>query len=226
MKWLPLGAAAILVWSASLLAQQRQTVTTITGHVAKAERLEPTDARAKLVAPAGFEVSTFATGLGKPRVLAVAGDGTVYATRRDTGDVIMLRDPHRSGKAEAPVVVARRPQMHGIALDGTKVYLVTVKELFVAERAADGMLGPLKRLIEQDEPPGGITMEQWDRMSTVPLLLHTAHAAPMQMLFCQGTHAVDTMLALDPGANAAAVLTALKGHVTGRGEIVGLYRAP
>ena len=29
-------------------------------------------------------------------------------------------------------------------------------------------------------------MAQWDRMSTVPLLLHTAHSAPMQMVFYQG----------------------------------------
>jgi glucose/arabinose dehydrogenase len=136
------------------LAQQAPGLTTITGHVAKAERLEPTDSRAKLVVPAGFEVSTFASGLGKPRVLAVADDGTVYATRRDTGDVIMLRDHDRNGGSEAPIVVARRPQMPGIALSGTKVYLVTVKELFVAERKPDGMFGPLQRLID-DLPDAG-----------------------------------------------------------------------
>lgn len=301
-KYLCVSAAAILISAAPVLTQQRSSLTTITGHVAKAERLEPSDTRAKLVAPPGFTVDVFATGLGKPRVLAVAEDGTVYATRRDTGDVIMLRDPDRDGKAAPPVVVARRPQMHGIALDGTKVYLVTVKELFVAQRKGDGTFGPLQRLIDdlpdagqhadrtiavgkdgmlylsigstcnacdesnpenatmlrvkpdgtartvyasglrntigfafhpttnalfgfdhgidwlgdddqgeelneivdgrqygwpyiyadhkrnpQDEPPGGITMEQWDRMSTAPVLLHTAHAAPMQMVFYRGT---------------------------------------
>src|SRR5688572_22549927 len=292
-KYLPLSAAIILLGSVSVLTQQRPVVTAITGHVVKTERLDPTDSRAKLVVPAGFEVSVFASGLGKPRVLAVAADGTVYATRRDAGDVLMLRDRDHDGKSEAPLVVARRPQMHGIALTGTKVYLVTVKELFVAERATDGTFGPLQRLLDdlpdagqhadrtiavgkdgmlyisvgstcnacdesnpenatmlrvtpdgsartvyasglrntigfafhpssnalfgfdhgidwlgdddqgeelneivpgrqygwpyiyadhkrnpQDEPPGGITMEQWDRMSTVPVLLHTAHAAP------------------------------------------------
>jgi len=104
--------------------------------------------------PAGFELTTFATGLGKPRVLAVASDGTVYATRRDTGDVIMLRVSDRDGKADPPVIVARRPQMHGIAVDGSKVYLVTVKELFVADRQADGTLGPLRRVID-DLPDAG-----------------------------------------------------------------------
>ncbi len=80
-------------------------------------------------------------------MLAVAADGTVYATRRDTGDVIMLRDQDRDGKAEAPVIVARRPQMHGIALTGTKVYLVTVKELFLAERATNGTFGPILAMV-------------------------------------------------------------------------------
>jgi glucose/arabinose dehydrogenase len=35
----------------------------------------------------------------------------------------------------------------------------------------------------QGEPPGGLTMDQWAKMSDVPLLLHTAHAAPMQFAF-------------------------------------------
>jgi phosphatidylethanolamine-binding protein (PEBP) family uncharacterized protein len=38
--------------------------------------------------------------------------------------------------------------------------------------------------------------------------------------------AVDIMLSLDPGATATAVLTAMKGHVVARGELVGLFRAP
>lgn len=300
MRLLSLCFAVGVAFVGPVLTQQRPALTTVIGHVAKAERLEPTDPRATLVTAAGFEVTTFATGLGKPRVLAVAGDGTVYATRRDTGDVIMLRRRSGADTAEAPVIVARRPQMHGIALDGSKVYLVTVKELFVTERAADGTFGPLQRLVDdlpdagqhadrtivvgadgmlylsvgstcnaceesnpenatvlrvkpdgsarsvfasglrntigfafhpttgalfgfdhgidwlgdndqgeelneivegrrygwpyiyadhkrnpQDEPPGGISMDQWDRMSTVPLLLHTAHAAPMQMAFYQ-----------------------------------------
>lgn len=38
--------------------------------------------------------------------------------------------------------------------------------------------------------------------------------------------AVDAMLNLNPGASAAEVLAAMRGHVVGRGELVGLYRAP
>lgn len=302
MKALFLSTIALLLSSTYVITRQQPPITTITGHVAKAERLEADDSRATLAVPQGFEVAVFAKGLGKPRVLAVASDGSVYATRRDTGDVILIRDSDNDGKADPPVIVARRPQMHGIAIDGAKVYLVTVKELFVTDRRADGTFGPLQRLIDdlpdagqhadrtiavgqdgrlylsvgstcnacdetnpenatmlriapdgsartvfapglrntigfafhpishalfgfdhgidwlgddeqgeelneivegrqygwpyiyadhkrnpQDEPPGEISMEQWDRMSTVPLLLHTAHSAPMQMAFYQGS---------------------------------------
>jgi hypothetical protein len=52
----------MLLGSVSVLTQQRPVVTTITGHVVKAERLGPNDTGAKLVVPAGFEVGVFATG--------------------------------------------------------------------------------------------------------------------------------------------------------------------
>ena len=71
-------------------------------------------------------------------MLAVAEDGSIYVTRRDVGDVVLLKDTNGDGRAEAPIVVARRPQMHGIALTKGQVFLVTVKEVFVAERKADG----------------------------------------------------------------------------------------
>lgn len=302
MKSVVLGCAAVLSLVAVITAQERAISTTITGHVVKPEKLTPDDKRMKLSVPAGFVVTRFAEGLGRPRVLAVASDGTVYATRRDVGDVLMLRDSNGDGQAEAPITVARRPHMHGIAIDGATVYLVTVKELFVANRKDDGTLGPLKRLIDdlpdagqhadrtiamgpdgmlyvsvgstcnacdesnpenatvlrvkpdgtsrtvfasglrntigfafhpttqelwgfdhgidwlgdneqgeelnhivqghqygwpyiygkngknpQDDPPGGLTMDQWAKMSEVPALLHTAHAAPMQMAFMTST---------------------------------------
>lgn len=38
----------------------------------------------------------------------------------------------------------------------------------------------------QDEPPGELTMEDWDRMSMRPALGYDAHAAPMQMAFYRG----------------------------------------
>ena len=43
------------------------------------------------------------------------------------------------------------------------------------------------RLNPQDNPPEGITLEQWAEMSEEPVLGYTAHAAPMQMTFYTGT---------------------------------------
>lgn len=302
MKPLMLCCVALATVVATLTAQERATSTAITSHIVKPEKLMPDDKRVKLSVPDGFTVTKFAEGLGKPRVLAVADDGTVYVTRRDVGDVLMLRDTNGDGRSEPAVTVARRPQMHGIAIHGSDVYLVTVKELFITTRREDGTLGPLRRLIDdlpdagqhadrtiafgpdgmlylsvgstcnacdetnpenatmlrvkpdgtsrtvfaaglrntigfafhpttrelfgfdhgidwlgdneqgeelnhivqghqygwpyiygkngknpQDEPPGGIGMDQWAKMSDVPLLLHTAHAAPMQFAFITST---------------------------------------
>ena len=38
----------------------------------------------------------------------------------------------------------------------------------------------------QDEPPGGISLDEWASASTKPVLKYTAHAAPMQMAFYNG----------------------------------------
>ncbi|WP_292047093.1 MULTISPECIES: YbhB/YbcL family Raf kinase inhibitor-like protein [unclassified Brevundimonas] len=110
---------------------------------------------AALRVPEGFTVSRFAEHLGNLRMLAVAPNGDIYATRRASGDVILLRDADGDGKADGdPVVVARRSGAHGIALHDGKMYLVTVKEVFVGDILADGMVGPLT-LIIGDLPDSG-----------------------------------------------------------------------
>jgi Raf kinase inhibitor-like YbhB/YbcL family protein len=38
----------------------------------------------------------------------------------------------------------------------------------------------------QDDPPEGMTLEQWAKLSTEPVLGYTAHSAPMQMAFYDG----------------------------------------
>ena len=38
----------------------------------------------------------------------------------------------------------------------------------------------------QDEPPGGISMEEWAAQSTEPVALYTPHAAPMQLAWYTG----------------------------------------
>jgi Raf kinase inhibitor-like YbhB/YbcL family protein len=101
---------------------------------------------ARLKLPAGFKVAMWASDLGNARLLAVADDGTVYLTRRAEGDVVMLRDTDGDGKADLRKVVATRSGMHGIAIDGRKVYLAAMKEVLTAPILADGSFGPLEQL--------------------------------------------------------------------------------
>lgn len=149
---------SVLILGGLSIAQQtaNQPVDVqIVTHVYIPPGLEPTDARvAQLRVPAGFQVRKFADGLGNPRILAVASDGTVYVTRRTQGDVIMLRDTDNDGRADARRIVAKRQGMHGITIHDNRVYLATVTEVFVADRNPDGSLGALKPLIT-DLPDGG-----------------------------------------------------------------------
>ncbi len=274
----------------------------VQGYVYEPGAEPPGEATARqLRVPAGFEVDVFASDLGGARMMAVAEDGGVYVTRRDEGDLLLLRDKDGDGRAEEVRTVARRPHLHGVAISGRRIFLATVNDVYVADLAADGGVGELRRIIAdlpdggqhpnrtlgvgpdsmlyisvgstcnacdesnpesaallrstpdgksrsvyatglrntigfdwhpatgalwgmdhgidwlgndaqreelnrieqgsgygwpyiyedgkqnpQDEPPGGITMAQWDSMSTRPLLTYTAHAASMQMAFYRG----------------------------------------
>ena len=127
----------------------------IIGHVIKPVPLEWSPERmAKLALPPGFEIDVFARDLQNARMMKVADDGTVYVTRRQQGDVVMLRDTNGDGAADQQRVVARKEGMHGIEIAGDSVYLITVNDLFRASRMADGTLSELE-LVATDFPEGG-----------------------------------------------------------------------
>lgn len=134
------------------LPDHRAANVRVDGAVVEPLKLPP-DASA-LTVPAGYQVSVFAQDLGNARMLAVADDGTVYLTRRDEGDVQMLRDTNNDGRADFVKTVARRPGMHGIAIDGRTVFLVTQRDVYTAPIAADGSFGALTRIID-DLPDAG-----------------------------------------------------------------------
>jgi glucose/arabinose dehydrogenase len=126
-------------------------------HVYNPVKTEPTDELlAQLHLPEGFEIRKFAEDLQNPRIMAIRSDGTVYVTRRDVGDVLMLRDSNGDGVADVRQTVARRPHMHGIVLDepNSRVYLATVNAVYVAEMNNDGNFGELEMIIG-DLPDGG-----------------------------------------------------------------------
>ncbi|MEN2977739.1 YbhB/YbcL family Raf kinase inhibitor-like protein (plasmid) [Tistrella bauzanensis] len=116
------------------------------------------DLAGRLSVPEGFEVEVYARDLINPRMLAYSPDGVLpdnvlYVTRRQLGDVVMLRQGD-DGATRAPVTVASRPGLHGIAFDGNRVYLATVRDVYVADVLADGSFGRLERIID-DLPDGG-----------------------------------------------------------------------
>ncbi len=158
---LSVSVVAVMLPSASY-AQIKGTVgeasdVTIQGSILEPEKLVVKD-DAKLTGliktPAGFKVDVFARDLINPRMLAVSQKGFVYATRRTVGDVIMLKDDNNDGKADGAVTVASRPNMHGIAFDGNKVFLVTIHDVYTADINEDGTFGPLTRIID-DLPDAG-----------------------------------------------------------------------
>lgn len=147
----------LMALAGAAAAQQGDgTRVAIATAVWKPAKVEATPERiAALRAPAGFAVTAFATGLKNARIIAVAPNGDIYLSRRDQGDVLLLRDRDGDGRADgAPVTVASRAGAHGLAIRGNQLYLATVKEVFVADIGADGRLGPLK-LIIGDLPDAG-----------------------------------------------------------------------
>lgn len=124
-------------------------------HVFKPGQVEATPARvAQLKAPAGFVVTTFAENVGNPRMMAVAPNGDVYVSDRTKGTIMLVRDANRDGKAELTKEVAKRPDLHGLALRDGKLYITAIRNLFAADIKADGTLGPLKSLYD-DLPDAG-----------------------------------------------------------------------
>ena len=148
-------AAAVLATPA--LAQQADGTDTAVRHtVFKPAPVEPTEAQLRgLELPDGFAISVFASGLLNPRILAVHPAGHVYVSRREQGDVLLLRDADGDGRADGqPVQVLHRPHAHGLTVHGDHLYIVTVKELLRAPFQADGRLGDPELLID-DLPDGG-----------------------------------------------------------------------
>ncbi len=124
----------------------------VRGHIFEPEQLEPLDV-SELTVPDGFVVTKVAENLGNARMIVVAEDGTVYLTRRQQGDVLMLKDTGE-GAFTAPVPVAARPGLHGLALHDGKAYLATAHEVFRGDVLEDGTFGPLEMIIH-DLPAAG-----------------------------------------------------------------------
>lgn len=151
-----IGGIALSLANIAYAQQGDGTRVAIAAAIVKPAKVDATPERvAALKAPPGFTVSVFASGLKNTRIIAVAPDGTIYVSRRDQGDVLMFKDANSDGRPDGPpVIVANRAGAHGLAIRDGKLYLATVKEVFVADIRPDGTLSPLK-LIIGDLPDAG-----------------------------------------------------------------------
>jgi len=146
-----------LVCSSLAVAQQGDgTDVTISTHIWKPEKVAADAAHiAQLRIPEGFKANVFARDLKNARIVAVAPNGDVYVSRRDQGDVLLLRDRNGDGVADGrPTTVANRSGTHGLAIHDGKLYVITVKEIFAGAIAADGTVGKLDMLVG-DLPDSG-----------------------------------------------------------------------
>lgn len=93
----------------------------------------------QLKLPAGFHIELWAENMGSARMMAVADNGTVYLTRPRDGDVLILRDADRDGRADAPVTFASDLKgVQGIALHQGYLYYSQISKIWRAKLKADG----------------------------------------------------------------------------------------
>lgn len=138
-------------------AQEKQEVVSeeITSHIFKPVKVEATQERLnQLEMPEGFTITKFAEDLGKPRMIIAGPDGSVYVSRRDKGDVLLLKDTNKDGKADEMKTIIRKEGAHGMAIYDGKFYLVTVQEVYSGKLNEDGTVGKLQLLIDS-LPVGG-----------------------------------------------------------------------
>ncbi|GAB3967221.1 sorbosone dehydrogenase family protein [Spirosoma terrae] len=134
---------------------EQSTSSQVQGNVFEPALVQATDARiAQLKAPASFTVTKFADSLGKPRMLTVGEAGAVYVTDRMAGTVTLLRDTNNDGRADQKQTVASVKDVHGLTIHTGKMYLVTIKDVYVSTINSDGTLSDPQRIIN-DLPDGG-----------------------------------------------------------------------
>jgi glucose/arabinose dehydrogenase len=131
----------------------------VTTHTLRPARRDASDERiARLRVPAGFRIAVFARDLQNPRTIVVHPGGDVYVAEREAGRVRLLRDADGDGTAEVSRVVLeglgeKLSGVHGLALQGNELYLVTETRILAAAIQPDGGLGEPRGIVD-DLPDG------------------------------------------------------------------------
>jgi glucose/arabinose dehydrogenase len=95
--------------------------------------------RARLTLPAGFTVAYFARGLAGVRFMAVAPDGSVYASIPRNNEVVRLTDTNGDGVADKVVAaVTGLDRPHGIAFHNGWLYIANTASLVRVHLKSDG----------------------------------------------------------------------------------------
>ncbi len=106
--------------------------------------------------PPGFRVNVFATNLKYPRWLIVAPNGDIFLADTGAGEIIVMRDPQNSGRAqEREVFVGGMKRPFGIAFHENYVYVGNMNELvrFRYDPKTSKRLGEKEHLLNL--PSGG-----------------------------------------------------------------------
>lgn len=108
-----------------------------------------------LKVPDGWQVKIAAARLGRPRMMYIGPAGQLYITRRDAGDVLMLKDNDGDQVFEQlTTVLYPFKGVHGITIRNGYLYLANNTELRRYPLQPDGTLGEQQTLIN-DLPSGG-----------------------------------------------------------------------
>jgi len=106
--------------------------------------------------PAGFHVNIFAEDFKRPRFLTTAPNGDIFVADTGAGQVIVLRDPQRTGSASQREVFAEGLKLpFGIAFHEDYVYVGNTGEVvrFRYDQQTSKRLGEAEHLL--DLPAGG-----------------------------------------------------------------------
>jgi Raf kinase inhibitor-like YbhB/YbcL family protein len=149
-----LFAASFYAQTAEAQPQKKVKNVTVADNYNDTVTIPTTLARIQsLKLPANFQIAKFAE-VENPRMIAVSPDGTVYVTQRMPGALIMFKDVNGDGVADSQKVILEKKLLHGLAIDGNKMYLISVREVYSADIRPDGTLGEVRTIIN-DLPDAG-----------------------------------------------------------------------
>ena len=106
----------------------------------------------ELELPEGFEISVFAEGFMRPRMMAQGPDGRVYVTLNATNEVAILNDTNDDGVADEQTIQGDFDEvqiLHGIEIDGDTIYIAGEKQVWEGTLGENGMIEGLTALVSE-----------------------------------------------------------------------------